>query len=569
MTEGHAGSPALARTRASVALEHARRALAGATAAWKRIPLREPWRVLLPLLAVHWVALVLFAGSVRNNGWLFYQGGDQIWYWTTGWLLGHGWIGEPLVSHGWSLVLAPFALAAGPAYVVALPGIVLLQVLVLAPIALWCVYDLAGRIGGRLVGYLAAGLWTIGPYLAIPFFADRYHEKYVELFLPHPLGLTAMADYPAVVLLLVAAAFAVRAAQGRDWGAALVAGLAAGFAGGIKPSSFIFAPMPAIALLLWRRWRQLLPYGVGIAPALGALTLWKYQGFGFVPAFSYEQVRLAAGADVLLAPYRKYVHIDWSHLHINLLGLREVFWSMRLLEWAPVAGAIAVTRRSPATALFLSLWFWGFFVVKGSAATSSVDSGSFFRLVLPAVPALVVMVAALPVLLPRVGARLADRHALPAPRAVPRWTVALAVLGLGVTPIAAAAVVRPLEGPERSVQVNEIAVPVDAGLGLEGRVEGAAVRLRWREAPSGTGKVFYKLLRSRGRGDVDCILHPGGADECLATGEVARATRSTAAVDRPGPGTWTYRLGVGANYLNDPAAGDIFLVSAPVTVTVR
>jgi hypothetical protein len=205
--------------------------------AWHRIPIAEPWRMLLPLLAVHWAALGVFTLSVRNNGWLFYQGGDQIWYYTTGWLLGHGWITDPLVSYGWSLVLAPIALVAGPAYMSALPAVVLLQAVVLAPLALWAVYEIGGRIGGRIGGYLAVLAWTFGPYLTIPLFVHRYHEKYVEQVLPHALGLNGMAEYPSLVLMLVASALTLRAVQARDPRAAVVAGLAARVGRGVKTTN--------------------------------------------------------------------------------------------------------------------------------------------------------------------------------------------------------------------------------------------------------------------------------------------------------------------------------------------
>jgi hypothetical protein len=50
---------------------------------------------------------------------------------------------------------------------------------------------------------------------------------------------------------------------------------------------------------------------------------------------------------------------------------------------------------------------------------------------------------------------------------------------------------------------------------------------------------------------------------------VPTATRSPSFVDRPGPGHWTYRVGVAANWLNDPTLGDIYVVSQPVSVTVK
>lgn len=546
------------------------RAAAATARAWERIPVAEPWRVLLPLLAVHWVALGLFTLSVRNNGWLFYQGGDQIWYYTTGWLLGDGWIPFPRVSQGWSLLLAPIALVTGPGFVSALPAVVLLQVVVLAPAALWAVYEIAGRLGGRLGGYVAVLVWTFAPYLTIPLFAGRYHEKYVEQFLPHVLGLTAMADYPSLVLMLVAAALSIRAVQARDPRAAVVAGLAAGFAGVVKPSNYIFVAAPLVGLLLSRRPREFLAFACALAPSLGALTLWKYQGLGYVPAFStsYQEIRLASAGDTLLRPYNRYVHIDWHHLHINLLQLREVFWSMRVLEWAPLAGAIAVARRSVPAALLLSVWFWSFFVFKGSAEGASVEGGSFWRLVMPGIPALLVMVAALPLLVPRFGPDLADRFRLPTVRPLSNKIVAVAALVLGAVPLAAAAAVRPIEGQGKAVEVNGIAVPVDSGIALEAAARRESVQLRWRRIGTGSTQVFYRVLRSRGGTDADCIVHAGGVKRCLVAGHAVRTTRGYTAFDRPGRGKWTYRIGVGANHLDDPRAGDVFLVSRPVTVTL-
>ena len=126
--------------------------------------------MLVPLLVVEWIAEVVFASRVHHNGFVFYQGGDQIWYYTTGWLAGHGVVPKTLISPAWSFVLAPFALVIGPSFVSALPVAILIEALVLGPIALFCVYDIASRIAGRMIGYVAAVLWVVGPYVAIPLF---------------------------------------------------------------------------------------------------------------------------------------------------------------------------------------------------------------------------------------------------------------------------------------------------------------------------------------------------------------------------------------------------------------
>ena len=43
---------------------------------------------------------------------------------------------------------------------------------------------------------------------------------------------------------------------------------------------------------------------------------------------------------------RDFVPLDIHQLNHQFLGFREYFWSARLLEFIPIAGAIAVARRS-------------------------------------------------------------------------------------------------------------------------------------------------------------------------------------------------------------------------------
>jgi hypothetical protein len=44
------------------------------------------------------------------------------------------------------------------------------------------------------------------------------------------------------------------------------------------------------------------------------------------------------------------------------------------------------------------------------------------------------------------------------------------------------------------------------------------------------------------------------------------ATRKLKYVDRPPKGNWSYRIGLAANWLDDPTRGDVLLVSPPVTL---
>ena len=168
---------------------------------------------------------------------------------------------------------APITWATGPTYVQALPALVVAQVLVLGPIALLCVYGIAAQIGGRLLGYWAALLWVIAPFAAIPLFVDRYHERWTEQFLPQALGLTAMADFPSMVLVLAGALFVVRSLAPGRVPDAVLAGILIGAAAALKPPNLLVAGGALLAYVVARRWREGMACGVAIAPALLVLLL--------------------------------------------------------------------------------------------------------------------------------------------------------------------------------------------------------------------------------------------------------------------------------------------------------
>ncbi len=226
----------------------------------------EPWIVLAPLVVAQWVVLAAFALTVQRNGWLFYQGGDQTWFYTSAWELAHGRIPETLVGYLWPFALAPLAFAAGPDFLDGLPVIILVQVLLLAPLALLCSYWVAARIGGRLLGYFAAAAWIVAPFAVQPLFVGRYHERWNEQTLPQALGFTALGDFPSMVLLLVAAVFVMRVLDGGARGDVIAAGLVVGLAIALKPANglFVFAPLAAFALA--RRWRAGLEFALALVP---------------------------------------------------------------------------------------------------------------------------------------------------------------------------------------------------------------------------------------------------------------------------------------------------------------
>jgi hypothetical protein len=122
--------------------------------AWleERVATLEPRLVLGGFVVLQWLTLVAFVLVVRHNGWLFYQGGDETFHWSAAWSIAHGHVPESEIGFGWAYILSPIGLVFGSYYLSALPVVVILQVLVLMPVALFCVYGIAARIGGRLLG---------------------------------------------------------------------------------------------------------------------------------------------------------------------------------------------------------------------------------------------------------------------------------------------------------------------------------------------------------------------------------------------------------------------------------
>jgi hypothetical protein len=531
----------------------------------------KPRSVLATLAAAQIALTLLLALRVEHNGWVYYQGGDQIWFTTTGWLLGRLELAPTEASYLWPVVQAPITWLTGSTYVQVLPPLVVLNVLVLGPIALLCVYGIAARIGGRLLGYWAAVLWVIAPYAAIPLFVDRYHEKWTEQFLPQATGLTAMADYPSMVVLLAAAFFVTRSlSPGRAADAAL-AGLLLGAACGLKPPNILLGFGAALAYPLARRWREAAAFAVAVAPALLMLAFWKQRTLGELPVLALEQARLAAGATPLAAgiDVDRYVDLDLDHWRAQMGALREFFWSARVVQWAPIAGLVAVLRvgRYPVAGL-LGGWLAAFLVIKGMSPRGSIEDGSFWRLVMPAWPAYLLLVASIPLLVPTLFRRLGPRRDPPIDGPVrARWLVVAFVVTIFVPAAATAAASRvtpPTPAIVPWIPSGEILTPVDMSIEVttERAVDG--LRLSWTGGPW-RADVFYRVYRGTlPDGDLRCSTSNDYAWICYFFGETLGTTRERSfVVGDPQPGA-TYRIGVGTNWANDPELGDIFVFSAPV-----
>ena len=523
---------------------------------------------LATLVALQIALTVALFFSVEHNGWLTYQGGDQLWLVTSGWLLGQGVLPYALVGPVWPVLLMPLTWISGASSLDLLPLTTILQVAVLGPIATVAVYDIGARIAGRAAGLWCSLTWVLAPFLATPLFVDRYQERWTDQVLVQALGLTQLADFPSTVLVLVAAALVLRSLEAGAVREAALAGAVAGFALGMKPSNALFLFGPAAAYLLARRWRGAAVFAVSLAPAALTLLVWKQRGVGSVPLFAVEEARLAvsqlAASGIPLADsYLDRLPLDLDDWERNMSNLREFFWSARLAQWAPVAGAIAVARRSlPAAGLLLG-WLLGYVVVKGSSDVASIESASFWRLVMPALPACVLLVAAIPLLVPTLAQRLGVRI-VPSPGRRPGRRLAITVISvLALVPAAAVLAASPMRGAGEAVEVNEILVPVDGDtVRLRTERVGAAQHLTWDDTTS-RAHPFYRVYRTVGtESDVVCVRE--GADRCRLNMVELGTTRERSFVDgSPEPGV-TYRIGVAANWVDDPEQGDVMLVSPPV-----
>jgi hypothetical protein len=530
----------------------------------------RPAYALGALVAAQWLALLALALTVKHNGWLYYAGGDQLWHYSGAYLLAHGHLPPAYVGYGWSSTLLPVSWFAGASLVSALPAIVLLNTVILLPVALLCVYGIASHIAGRLFGYFAALLWIVAPYLGIVFVEPGYHQKYTELTLPQALGLASVPDFPATVALLVCAFFCLRAVDSTAWQPAAAAGLAAGWSIAIKPSNAIFLVAPAL-LLIVERWRALPVFVVGLAPAVLTLALWKFRGLGELAASPAEPVRLASGVGDLFNRIHSPSLNSWAHLRQVLDGLREHFWAARVIEWLPIAGCIALLARSRRTFLLIGSWFIVFLLVKGTYIPASIEDASFFRILMPAFPAYVLLAAAIVLLVPGVRAR--PRQPSPVLAGRTRGIVfAAAVLVFAALPLGViAATPRLHDGGRLAGRLGDSLIPVSQAVGIAASTKGSVVHLEWRSQSPGETAVFYRVFRTKGPdGGVACAGRlRNSSDNCELYGDDVGSVRAPSFEDRPGAGSWSYRIGVAANWLNDTGLGDVYVVSPPVTVTVR
>jgi hypothetical protein len=352
----------------------------------------RPWHGVLALLvAAQWGAAAWVASAAAHTGRLYGDPQETAALHGAARAVLHGHLPHDGGGFLWPVLTAPFA-AAGSAPSAGLAALVLVQVVVLLPAALLAVVGTASELAGRAFGAFAGAVWILLPLAGYHYFDFRMKPPTLDLFLPQALGLADSTAFPATVAVAVAAYLLVRALRSGSPRDAAWAGLAASVAAALSVAAVVFVAAALAALALRRRSA---PLGVATAAALP----------GLLAALLWHLHAPHAGAPVL--------HWDWGQFHANVMGFREYGWSLRVVEWLPIAGTIALLRRSPATAVALAGGFWAFVLLRGAVPnTFSTGDGlhpsaGFLVLLLPALPAFSLLVAALPLLVPRLPARLA------------------------------------------------------------------------------------------------------------------------------------------------------------------
>jgi hypothetical protein len=378
--------------------------------------LRTPDRLLILTVGAQWLVTAGVALAAKHSGSVFGDpeaaraAVDAAHKVATGTLPTTGGPGYPLL-------LAP--LVAVTSHVSTVASVVTtINVLVLAPLASYCLLEVARRVAGRLYAMAAALVWLLAPVVVVPLFVPSYRDTYVDDVLPGLYGLTLQPAYLAMVLSLVAALLCLRAAAGAGR-AALAAGLAAAAAIACVPVSAGVAVGIVLALVVARRPRSALEALVGIVAGLVPTLLWRHR------ALSDDVVRLNGPS--------------WNGFQAAMAQVREFFWSNRLLQWIPVAGAIGMFRLDGVGATLFGAWV-ATAAVLVFATPAVFEHGVVFLALVPTWPAYALLAAAVPALVPtllrRLGPRVAgETGAARVPAAVLALLVVLVVV-IGTTVVA-------------------------------------------------------------------------------------------------------------------------------------
>ena len=303
-----------------------------------------------------------------------------------------------------------------------LAGVVLLNVLVLAPLALVSVYWVAARIGGDSSERRRSPSGCSGRGCCSSLGWSRYDPVIRDRVLPLVLGLTAEPAFPAAVALVSSAALISTSLDRRSLGGAALAGLIAGAAVAVEPHSLLFLGGAAGAYVASRRIPEAGAFALALVPARArdraldrsrrrrarpALSSARWTGVG--SPRTWQGCASTSGASVCCSGFQSR-------------GRSPLRAARRPWHCCWVAG------RSP------SAWSRAHSLAPDWPAERSSAC------LLPALPAYVLLAAAIPLLVPTLSVRLGSRLDPLSPGARPgRRALAIAAIVLAAVPLATAA----------------------------------------------------------------------------------------------------------------------------------
>ena len=483
---------------------------------------RDPWLLLVVAAGAARVALacvLLFTGATDHNGWYF-PNDDQTQYYSFAEALTRGELAPVYPTIGFDVLLAPFAAFTG--FVLqAIPPVAVLQVL-LGLAAGAVLYRVGLRTVGRRAAAVGAALWLAFPLLLGPFFQEPVFDFWRGTA-PVWLGLHLGADYVSSLLAVALLALSLRAARTGVLADSALLGAVGGFALLVKPPNAVLLGAALLVLALAGRWR-----GIAAAAALAGIVfapqlVLNHRYFGSVADFAYDPdvaERLPGNLTILTGGSFSAGNLSRVYRTVSdgLLG------GPTLLALAALALAVVLWRRPDARWVLVPPVV-GFGLLIGTYYYA--DRGHFARLIVPALPALALVVA---------GALLGGPAELPpATRGERPAILATAALAAAAAGLAVWIGVAPAAGPGTVVS----ATPVVSGLELRATVAGDDVRLSWR-GQTAPADLVYEVLRLRDPDPAAATIRGfqwGGLEP------VARvAAAGTTAVDRPGSGVWWYRV---------------------------
>ena len=232
---------------------------------------------------------------------------------------------------------------------------------------------------------------------------------------------------------------------------AALAGLLLGAAGGLKPPNLLMGFGVALAYPLARRWREGGAFAAAVAGGLLMLAFWKER-----TSASCLFSRSSRPGSQRESRRSRSTSTSTATSTSTSTMARADGWPPGVLlerprrEWAPVAGLVAVLRAAVSGRRASRRLARRFPRRQGDVAPR-LDRGRLRRLLMPAWPAYLLLLASIPVLVPTLLRRLGRHRNPPDDRPVrPRW-VALALVLTLLLPAAATAAASRVSPPTPAV----------------------------------------------------------------------------------------------------------------------